>query len=434
MAIESDLGCGRNMDVYYKNLENSDVVLPIMVYSRLSSYQNAPKWIKNKVVYNVPFTTHYLENCYPDCKLDPDEHITHEKWTSEFIKFIYLIKKIYKNRAMWLLDHPLPILEKAMGPHLIQIFHGELFKIGPASYFNSENMASFYSYDRIFISGKLLFDEVIRHTKINPKDSRIRMTGRVLNDSLYTKELNKKHILKQFKLNPLQKTVVYAPSWESLKIWPIGKRNKDVLNLEKFCEFIKSNNLNLIIRPHPICIYQYDIKPKIIRTIKKFPNMYFDDSSSSSYYGPNKTIIAGDVLVTDLSTISVDFMSLGKPAIYLYPDNSTGLWGKFFPTIEQVAAVSYVAKNFSELNSLIKKLTLTNESLEIKLKRKETVSYVFHNNNGTAGNIFLQELESYTLELMHRENSLINKLWRYLFKRNGKYKNDIINFSARINI
>lgn len=404
-----------------------------MIYSKASSYDNAPGWVQNKYIFEMPFITHHIEHCSPlYCNLKPAQHITHRQWQHAFIPYIELLNNIYGSRSIWLMDMPLPILEKAMKGNIIQVFHGELFEIGPAPYFASENLRSFDTYGRIFAPGKLLVDEILRRTKLRKTDKRIRITGRVLNDTLYSHAFKREHILKQYNLDPKRKTLLYAPSWESQKIWGIGTGETDEKDLYSFCKFIQENDLNFIIRPHPICIYQYGLKPRISAILKKFSNTYFDDSTKSTFYGPNKTLIAADIMVTDLSTIAGDFLSLDKPVIFLYPDKNNGLWGKFFPSINEVGKISYVETTHRELQSRIVRLLKRGETPAEKNHRKSIVRYLFAHTDGSAGRTFSGEMDEYAQELLRSDASMLNntklRLMQY-FKMRNSYP---INFSAHI--
>ncbi len=433
MAIESDLGCGRNMDAYYKHLIDSNSILPIMIYTNAQSYNNSPKWIKNKYLFNMPFLTHYLGHCSPEyCTLKPSEHITHSQWQRAFIPYVLFLKNIYGNRAIWLIDMPMPIIETYMRKNIVQVFHSELFEIGPAPYFHADNIPSFSKYARIFVTGSLLKDEVIKRTPLHANDKRIRIIGRVLNDTLYTNTLDKHKILQEYNLDPSRRTIVYAPSWESQKIWGIGKKRDDIRNLERFCSYAKQMNFNVIIRPHPICIYQYQIKDPIIKTLKKYANTYFDDSTRSNYLGPNKTLIAADILVTDLSTIAGDFLSLGKPAIFLYPDKSQGIWGEYFPTIHEVQKISYTARGFSELFRIITNIETSGESVIEKKKRHDIVSYIFDRTDGTAGKTFKTEMDILAAELKAFDATFLGKLYSFMCNKNRPYHSSDLYFSAQI--
>jgi CDP-glycerol glycerophosphotransferase (TagB/SpsB family) len=245
----------------------------------------------------------------------------------------------------------------------------------------------------------------------------------VLNDSLYNSTINKSKILNLFGLNPKRKTIIYAPSWESRKIWPIGAKKDDVNNLVKFLEFAKQNRLNVILRPHPISLIHQGVDKSYLNAMDKIKNVYLDDSTKQTLLGPNPSLFVSDVLVTDLSSIAIDFMSLGKPAVFIYPDSRVGDWSKRLPSIKEVLKVSYTVTNFADLFKLVKRLfTKREESFEID-RRKNFVSYALSVSDGNSGKLFRNELENYVKNMPLRNFISSDFVENYL--RFSKKKKDI---------
>ncbi len=433
MAIDSSAGSGRNMDAYYKNLISSPYILPVMVYSNTKSFTKAPRFISNKILFDMPYATHPLDLCSPSyCSLPPDKHIAHEEWMRKFALHVRFLASLYVTPVMWLLDMVLPIIEKPMRGHIVQVFHGELFQIGPLPYIRDDHIRSLHTYGRLLLSGKIVHDELVTFGELDPNDPRMRRIGRVLDDTLYTGQLDKNKILKRFNLDPRKKTLLYSPTWESLKIWSIGREEEDEKHLYEFCTIARKLHLNVIIRPHHISILQYGAKPKILRVLNHFDNVCFDDSSISSFWGPNHSLIAADIMVTDLSSISGEFLSLGKPVIYLYPDQTQGLWGERFPKLSEVQKLSYTVTDFKQLFARIRHLVKTKESDTILSKRQKTAAYLLDRRDGMAGKQFRLEMDTYAQEII-RVNAryprrLVHKIHRFLHP----YKYSVLNFSAQI--
>lgn len=433
MAIDSSAGSGRNMDAYYKNLAASRHILPIMVYSNTVSFSKAPRFIANKILFDMPYATHPLDLCSPDyCSLLPQQHVAHEEWMHMFAAHVRFLTSMYTAPVMWLLDMVLPIIEKPMGKHIIQVFHGELFPIGPLPYIRDDHIRSLHSYGRLLLSGRIVYDELVSGGQIKPTDKRLRRIGRVLDDSLYSGILNRSGILKRYGLDPRKKTLLYSPTWESLKIWPIGKPEDDEKNLYEFCEFLERLHLNVIIRPHHIGILQYGVKPKILRVLRHFDNVYFDDSSVSSFWGPNKSLVASDIMITDLSSISTEFLSLGKPVIYMYPDHTQGLWGDHFPKLSDVEKLSYTATDFKQLFAIVRRLVNSKESDTMLTKRRRIAAYMLDHRDGTAGRQFLLEMDAYAQEIARADATYIQRAMNQLRTIMHPYKNSILRFAAQL--
>ncbi len=418
MAIDSSVGSGRNMDAYYENLSNSQLIIPVMVYSRGESYETAPAWIQNKVLLDMPYATHPIDLCrHSHCKIPIHAHITHDQWMRQFAKSVPMVRATTSVAPIWLLDMVLPIIEAPMKRHIVQVFHGELFPIGPLPYIRPEHIDSILSYDRLLLSGQVIEDALMASGVIDPEDTRIRRIGRVLDDTLYNGTIKKQTVLREFGLDPKRKTLLYAPTWESLKLWPMGTRADDARYLRRFCSFAQKQNLNVILRPHPISIIQYGVQPLIARSTKLYRNVYFDNARLSSYYGPNKALIAADILITDLSSISAEFLSLGKPVVYLYPDRSVGIWGEGFPSIAAVRKLSYTVQGISELLSVLTRLLSKEEDSRIIKKRAQTAAYFLDHRDGSSGRRFRQEMEQLARERTTTESRMFLRLYRTVIRR-----------------
>lgn len=386
LAFESAIGCGKNMEVYYKYLLNSDDAFPVMVYTDAFAFNRAPGWIKNKIIYSIPKTTHEPKDCDKYfCNLSLTKHRSRTLWNDDCIKFVIYLRHVFGENTIWIIDTTFHEIEKYMGRYIVQVFHTELFSVH--SYFNSRSAYFFKNYWLIFVPGYLLKKLVMMHCRISKKDSRLQMIGRVLDDSIHDSSLQKEKILREFHLNRNNKTVLYAPTWESTKIWPIGKKEHDLNNLLRFYEFARLNNLNVVLRPHPISMGHFNVKKVYLESIQNLRNIYFDDTTHSSIYGPNKSLLIADILITDLSSIAIDFMSLGKPVIFLYPQKKFGLWDNF-PSFAKVNRISYTARSFGQLFYMLNFLLYSKESVRRITRRKKFVSLALSSIEGKSGLLF----------------------------------------------
>lgn len=386
LALESAVGSGRNMEVYYKCLLRSNNVFPIMVYTDTHAYIRAPRWISHKIVYPIPNTTHNPDDCDDYfCALPPNKHRPLTLWNKDCIKLIIYLRSIFGERAIWVVDSINREIEQFIGRYIVQVFHSELFNVFP--YFNQHSAQYFRYYWLIFVPGKLLKNLVVKYCNISPQDSRLHMIGRVLDDSLHDGSLHKQKILREYHLNENNKTILYAPTWESKKIWAIGRQESDMKNLQRLYTFARLNNLNVILRPHPISINHFNVKKRYIDSMNNVQNVYFDDTKHSSIYGPNKSLLVADILVTDLSSIAIDFLSLGKPVVFIYPRKEAGIWDNM-PGYSTVNRVSYTVRSFHQLFRTLHRLLHSKESEQRIYKRKKLVSWALAPTNGESGRLF----------------------------------------------
>ena len=400
------------MEVYYKTLIRSKYIFPIMAYTKKDSYINSPGWVKNKILCEIPGV-----DCAPKDSIKYRKHFrTYDEWYRDCIDFILILRRLFGEKTLWIVDTVFPMLEAYMGNYIIQVFHGELFNIG-SSYFEQQKIESFRRYRLMFPYGNLIKGKVIKRCGISPDDNRLHVIGRVLNNTLYTRQISRKKVLSSYHLDPTRKTILFAPTWCSRRIFPIGMGDQESINFQKLCIFAARMNANMIVRPHTILIHHYYARPKYQKIIKKFKNIYFDDTTNYSIDGPNKSLVASDVLLTDLSSISIDFMSLGKPVIFLYPDKKRGLWGDGMPTFEEVSSISYTVKNITNLYSFLSILLTKKEEHDMIERRKKFVSYALSVTNGTSGKRFRRTLDIYAERMSpldYLNGYYLKRLWNIL--------------------
>jgi len=187
---------------------------------------------------------------------------------------------------------------------------------------------------------------------------------------------------------------------------------------------LELKNANIIFRPHPVSIHHFSAKLLYKKVLKDFSNVYFEDTTHSSLLGPDKNLVAADILVTDLSSIVADFMSLEKPAVFLYPDFTKGIWGPDVPSYSQAARVSYTVKDFSELYKLLNKLLRSKENIQMIKKRRRFVSEALFYRDGLSGRRFRRILDEQVRQTGTRdffETSYLKRLIRYfLFILKGR--------------
>lgn len=408
LAFE-DVGSGRSMEVYYQNLLHNKTVTPIMAYTSLSSYNRAPQFVKNKIFYPIKIIDHQKEDCDKSiCTLR--YHRTNNDWFNDCRPYISFLKKYFGEQIIWVIDMPFPKIEQLMGDNIVQVFHGELFNIG-VSYFDDSRINSFNNYARILLHGDLMGD-YLHSNSLFKNTSATRKIGRVLDDSLYNKKFDRTKILKRILLDPNKKTILFSPSWESLRLWSIGNKKEDAKNLLTLCKYGKENNLNIIIRPHTILINHHNVKKMCELMAEKFEWVFFDDSTHYSLYGPNETLVASDIMITDLSSIASDFLGINKPVIFLYPlqkEINAGNWGKNCPTFSRVLEFSYAVKSFSNLYKTLTELISSNETIDARQKRQKIADYIFSNRDGGSGKRFANEITELAMTIRN-QSSLKEKI------------------------
>lgn len=384
LAFE-DTGSGRNMEIYYKILSKSNSVKPVIAYTNLQSYQKSPPWIKNKFLYQIPPVDHSVKDCKRAmCNKPPKDHRTYDDWFADCKTYLKILNDTVSPNCIWVLDSIKPEIEMHINGPIVQVFHGELFDIGISYY---DNKQSFKRYNLILAQGNKTIDYINKYVKLKDINNKTKIIGRLLTEDLQKTKINKAKILSEMGLDVNRKTILYSPSWESRNYWPSNTRYSASKDLTDLCKFCDKEGYNLIIRPHIILIKHYNVSDYYKKISKRFNNVYFEDTSIYENYNPNKSLKISDIMITDLSSIAVDFLVLKKPVIFMYPQNKILKLYEKPPSLAEVQKVSYTCTNLDSLYSTLKQIqssktkkVLFSISQHILQKKSLVPSREFRNN------------------------------------------------------
>ena len=123
----------------------------------------------------------------------------------------------------------------------------------------------------------------------------------ILNDQDFLKKA--KETARDLGLDPLKKTILYAPSWEN--------DNKQL----EFVHAMQRLDVNMLVKQYP---WDGDMYPHICRNIKKvnedckgIKNLYIMDSKANIF----EAIAMSDILISEESSTLVEAMLMGKPSV-----------------------------------------------------------------------------------------------------------------------
>lgn len=210
-----------------------------------------------------------------------------------------------------------------LSPHIYGIGNKKSVKIHinhnqPVKY-ESYQKQDFVNFDVHFLTSPLHREQTENTIKkYGLEDRKIELfeTGYSKSDELLNGKFKREEVLKQLNLNPGLKTILYTPSWdEGLSLRTFGERVIENL--------LKREDLNVIVKLHPISYcpeggpnYQfYTGGINWIERLKRFENHKNFRHVSSGSIDP--LLSAGDLMVTDLSSVALEFIILNKPVIYI---------------------------------------------------------------------------------------------------------------------
>ena len=200
-------------------------------------------------------------------------------------------------------DTPLNSLFFYKKPKVIQLWHGICPKgIIP----KHEDTSDLYAW---CVSSEYIKQRYIKLYNIPKK--KLYVTGHAALDTLYV-YLQQNSIKDDFckKYNINSKVLLYAPTWDR-GLWGWSKTYED---FEKLCIFCKKSGLTLILRLHPLTKIN---KQKLRKIVRKYSVLWLDMDREPDTM---KLLAVTDILITDWSSISIDFLLTKRTVIYLEVD------------------------------------------------------------------------------------------------------------------
>ncbi|MGF1864665.1 CDP-glycerol glycerophosphotransferase family protein [Enterovibrio norvegicus] len=174
--------------------------------------------------------------------------------------------------------------------------------------------------------------------------SKILEFGYPRNVSLLNGSFSRDEIVERLGLDPSKKTILYAPTFRDDNFDKGMHYSHNILDVSRFVQEF-SNDYNLLFRGH-----------YYVRKTGNSTSAFID---VSSYMNVNDLFVVTDVLITDYSSLFIDFMVLDKPII-LYPydlDEYSKRVRGFYLDYEDV----FTELICYDLDDVIRKLSVTEE-------------------------------------------------------------------------
>jgi len=165
-------------------------------------------------------------------------------------------------------------------------------------------------------------NDLIECFEVKPED--VFITGQPRNDGFFKKTSNTL-IKNKLKHTPENSFILYMPTWRNFNNQ--DSYLEDVINELKEDSFFQNemmkNKVTLYVKPHP----------RISINISSNDNIIILDGNSN--FDPQELLCAADVLITDYSSVFIDFALLNRPIHFFVPDlkeyeiNNNGLLHPF---------------------------------------------------------------------------------------------------------
>ncbi len=213
----------------------------------------------------------------------------------------------------------------------VQLLHGDSDK--PPSFHPTAKL-----YDFLFVAGQMAIDRYRIHDVEIPRE-RFRIVGRPQVDAIETTQTRS--------ING-SKTVVYMPTWRGFFD---DTQFSSLANAAQIVEGIlgAGQNITLHFKPHPLS-YKDPQWPKFEKEIRQALSTSRDDNSIGVYCkkdtSPFDLYNLADALVTDISSVMIDFLYSGKPFAVVTPTGLSNEEGVEFPSL---AACYQINDNLSDV-------------------------------------------------------------------------------------
>jgi len=180
----------------------------------------------------------------------------------------------------------------------VQVFHGTSDK--PFNFHKSLSQ-----YDLITVPGPRMKEELIARGLA--QEEKIAVIGYPKIDAFLHSNFNIESFKKKIRIDPDKKTILYSPTWD------------DPNRYSSFSKYIVQmlntlHSYNVIVKPHPNILKYRPWQIVLAYVLKKKNCSIFPGSMSILPF-----MAIADILITDISSVSHEFLPFKKPMIFLSP-------------------------------------------------------------------------------------------------------------------
>lgn len=230
---------------------------------------------------------------------------------------------------------------------------------------------------------------------LNISRDKIFINGQPRNDSIFIKK--NKFLESNFGIQEREINILYAPTWrqwgETL-LFPF-----EDFESRKLESFLLENKINIFIRVHPSFESKIESKFSKIKKVHIFDSKVAEDIT--------EYLSCFDILITDYSSIFIDFLLLDRPIIFL-PYDYKEYYEKIGFTIDyQNYTPGEKIYNFEVFLQELKKLLNGNDTYRKNRKKLNN----FYNYCKTKENCRL--LSEFILKKLGEKNEKSNNLWNF---------------------
>ncbi len=265
--------------------------------------------------------------------------------------------------------------------------------------YHSYKKRDFINFNVHFLTSPLHREQTentIKDYSLEEMDIKLFNIGYSKSDDLLSGKYSREKVLSELGVDTDKKTIIYAPSWDKgLSLRSFGE---SVIE-----ELLKNESVNVIVKLHPISYSSADGPNYEFYTgginwkdrLEKFNS--YKNFRNVTEGKSDPLLAASDVMVTDLSSVALEFIMLDKPVIYIdCPEffdktlketytgfgNTSAEFVKNDPKANAGRHTGIVVEEISQLNDALQR-ALGNPS-EFSQKRKELAELLTYNKGRAA--------------------------------------------------
>ena len=156
---------------------------------------------------------------------------------------------------------------------------------------------------------------------MNP--NKIYVTGQARTDVMFDNS-KQENITKELKIDTSKQIVIYTPTYKKrLKNIDVKTAYDNIFYLkdysdQDFLKFLEQNNILLIIKPHPFEQEEFknNIKKSTLSNNENVRILYDEDFIKNDLM-LNEIFALSDLMISDFSSVTIDYSMLNKPILYL---------------------------------------------------------------------------------------------------------------------
>jgi CDP-glycerol glycerophosphotransferase (TagB/SpsB family) len=257
----------------------------------------------------------------------------------------------------------------------VQIFHGTSDK----SYnLNRENI----HYDLVCVAGRQMFEDFNR--KGLNKNNNCVITGNLKTDRVFNNFYNRNREIENLGLDPAKKNALYAPTWMD------GMGNSSFKKFGVLMPLYFPSEYQLTIKLHPnLFNYQGSLVDRLRKNIEKNKNIVLLENSKK-IYDIIPIMAASDLLMTDVSGVTYEFIAFQRPMIFL--DNKSPVRFFYGKKRKRIWKTGDVISNINMLPDVVR--TNLQKPQRYQEIQKNMVDEIFSFTDGNTVNRIIEAIDS----------------------------------------